>query len=58
MLLDRKWKRFTMQSKRSAIELALKMDMAKEYYERKCQQAALTKWANWVKIHKKTQAGR
>lgn len=55
---DRKWKRFTTQSKSDIIELALKMDMAKKHYERKCQLVALTKWSNWVKLHKKTQAGR
>ncbi|XP_031173797.1 dynein regulatory complex subunit 6 isoform X1 [Sander lucioperca] len=52
----RKWKRFTTQSKSDIIELALKMDMAKKHYERKCQLVALTKWSNWVKLHKKTQA--
>lgn len=47
-----------MQSKRGTIELAVKMDMTKKHYERKCQWVALTKWSNWVKIQKKTQAGR
>ncbi|XP_034735797.1 dynein regulatory complex subunit 6 isoform X2 [Etheostoma cragini] len=51
----RKWKRFTTQSKSDIIELALKMDMAKKHYERKCQLVAFTKWSNWVKLHKKTQ---
>nr|XP_046250511.1 dynein regulatory complex subunit 6 isoform X3 [Scatophagus argus] len=52
----RKWKRFTVQHKRGKTELALKMDLTKRHYERKCQQVALTKWSNWVKMHKKTQA--
>ncbi|XP_045892771.1 dynein regulatory complex subunit 6 isoform X1 [Micropterus dolomieu] len=52
----RNWKRFTTQSKRGTIELALKMDMTKKHYERKCQRVAFTKWSNWVKLHKKTQA--
>uniref|UniRef100_A0A8P4GBS6 F-box domain-containing protein n=1 Tax=Dicentrarchus labrax TaxID=13489 RepID=A0A8P4GBS6_DICLA len=52
----RKWKRFTTQRKRSAIELTLKMNLAKKHYERKCQWLALTKWSNWVKMHKKKQA--
>ncbi|KAA8590242.1 hypothetical protein FQN60_014176 [Etheostoma spectabile] len=52
----RKWKRFTTQSKSEIIELTLKMDMAKKHHERKCQLVALTKWSNWVKLHKKTQA--
>ncbi|XP_059191180.1 F-box and leucine-rich repeat protein 13 isoform X2 [Centropristis striata] len=52
----RRWRRFTLQSKRDTIELALKMDMTKKHYERKCQQAALTKWLKWVKLHKETQA--
>ncbi|XP_068458563.1 F-box and leucine-rich repeat protein 13 [Clinocottus analis] len=52
-----KWNRFATQSKRSTTELALKMDMAKKHYERKCQLVALTKWSNCVKLHKKTQAG-
>ncbi|XP_042351851.1 dynein regulatory complex subunit 6 [Plectropomus leopardus] len=52
----RKWKRFSTQSKRDTIELALKMDAAKKYYERKCQQAAFTKWTNCVELHKKTRA--
>ncbi|XP_027128699.1 dynein regulatory complex subunit 6 isoform X1 [Larimichthys crocea] len=52
----RKWKRFTMQRKRDAIELALKMDLTKKHYERKCQQVALTKWSNWTKIQKTTRA--
>ncbi|XP_023284076.1 F-box/LRR-repeat protein 13 [Seriola lalandi dorsalis] len=52
----RKWKRFTMQSKRDTIELALQMDMTKKHFETKCQQVALTKWLNWVKLHKRTQA--
>ncbi|XP_071358182.1 F-box and leucine-rich repeat protein 13 isoform X2 [Trachinotus anak] len=52
----RKWKRFTTQSKRDTIELALKMDMTKKHFERKCQQIAFTKWLNRVKLHKKTQA--
>ncbi|XP_044049322.1 dynein regulatory complex subunit 6 isoform X1 [Siniperca chuatsi] len=52
----RKWKRFTTQSKRGTTELALKMDMTKKHYERKCQRVALTKWSNCVKLHKKTQA--
>ncbi|KAG7217379.1 hypothetical protein INR49_021546, partial [Caranx melampygus] len=51
----RKWKRFTVQSKRDTAELALKMDMSKKHFERKCQQVALTKWLNWVKSHKKTR---
>ncbi|KAM9352391.1 F-box and leucine-rich repeat protein 13 [Symphorus nematophorus] len=54
--VDWKWKRFTMQSKRNTIELALKMDLTEKHYERKCQRAALTRWSNWVKKHKKTQA--
>nr|XP_020469743.1 F-box/LRR-repeat protein 13 isoform X2 [Monopterus albus] len=52
----RKWKSFTMQNKEDALDLALKMDMAKKHFEMKCQQAALTKWLNWVELHKKTQA--
>ncbi|KAM7414375.1 hypothetical protein PAMA_019273 [Pampus argenteus] len=51
-----RWKRYTTQSKRDTIELVLKMDMTKQHFERKCHQAALTKWLNWVKLHKKTQA--
>ncbi|XP_067445561.1 F-box and leucine-rich repeat protein 13 isoform X1 [Thunnus thynnus] len=51
----RRWKRFAAQSKRDTKELALKMDMTKKHFERKCQQAALTKWLNWVKLHKKAQ---
>ncbi|GLD60273.1 F-box/LRR-repeat protein 13 [Lates japonicus] len=52
----RKWKRFTAQSKRDTVELALKMDMTKRHFERKCQRVALTKWLNWAKLHKKKQA--
>ncbi|XP_029137274.2 F-box and leucine-rich repeat protein 13 [Labrus bergylta] len=32
------------------------MDLTKERCVRRCQQAALTKWSNWVKLHKKTRA--
>ncbi|XP_070686646.1 F-box and leucine-rich repeat protein 13 [Pempheris klunzingeri] len=52
----RKWKWFTTHSKRDTVELALKMDISKKHYERKCQQTAITKWSNWVKLHKKAQA--
>ena len=55
---DRKWKRFTTQSKRDTVELALKIDMAEKHFEMKCMLVALTKWSNWVKLHKKAQAGR
>ena len=54
----RKWKSYTTQSKRDTEELALKMDMTKKHFERKCKQAALTKWSSWVKLYKKIQAGR
>ena len=49
---------FTTQSKRDTVELALKMDMAEKHFEMKCMLVALTKWSNWVKLHKKAQAGR
>ncbi|XP_053175910.1 dynein regulatory complex subunit 6 [Scomber japonicus] len=52
----RKWKSYTTQSKRDTEELALKMDMTKKHFERKCKQAALTKWSSWVKLYKKIQA--
>ncbi|XP_026222019.1 dynein regulatory complex subunit 6 [Anabas testudineus] len=52
----RKWKMFTVQSKRDTIELALKMDMTKKHFETKCQRVALAKWLNWVKLHRKTQS--
>ncbi|XP_073328848.1 F-box and leucine-rich repeat protein 13 isoform X2 [Pagrus major] len=32
------------------------MDLTRKHYERKCQRVALTKWSNWVKMHKKAQA--
>ncbi|XP_029378283.1 dynein regulatory complex subunit 6 [Echeneis naucrates] len=53
--VDWKWKRFTAKSKRDTTELALKMDMTKKHFETKCQQSALNKWFNWVKLRKKTQ---
>lgn len=56
--VHRKWKRFTAQSKRDTVELALKMDETKRHFERKCQRVALTKWLNWAKLRKKKQAGR
>ncbi|XP_078024112.1 F-box and leucine-rich repeat protein 13 [Epinephelus lanceolatus] len=52
----RKWKRFTIQSKRDAIELLVKMNMAKKHYDRKCQQVAFTKWTKRVELHKKKKA--
>ncbi|XP_047452803.1 dynein regulatory complex subunit 6 [Mugil cephalus] len=52
----RKWKRFIVQSKRDAMELAQKMDVAKKHFERTCQRVALTRWLKWVKLHKKTKA--
>ncbi|XP_037307791.2 F-box and leucine-rich repeat protein 13 [Pungitius pungitius] len=50
----RRWKRFTTQRK-SRTEQALKMDTAKQHYERRCQRVALTKWSNCVGLPKKTQ---
>ncbi|XP_035013314.2 dynein regulatory complex subunit 6 [Hippoglossus stenolepis] len=52
----RKWKSFTVQSKRDAAVLALKVDVRMKHFERSCQQAAVTQWFKWVKLHKKTQA--
>lgn len=40
------------------MELPQKMEQAKTYYDRKCQQDAFTKWVNWLKAHEKKQAGR
>ncbi|XP_041852573.1 dynein regulatory complex subunit 6 isoform X2 [Melanotaenia boesemani] len=52
----RKWKRFIMQSRRDNIELTLKMDMTEKYLEKKCQSIILTRWFNWLKLHKKKKA--
>ncbi|XP_036961774.1 dynein regulatory complex subunit 6 isoform X4 [Acanthopagrus latus] len=52
----RKWKRFTMQSKRGTVELALKMDLTKKHFETKLQRVALVRWSNWVEMQKKAKA--
>ncbi|XP_035497274.2 dynein regulatory complex subunit 6 isoform X2 [Scophthalmus maximus] len=52
----RHWKSFTSESKRDARESAMKVDKTKKHLDWKCQQVAVTKWVNWVKLHKKTNA--
>ncbi|KAM9753577.1 F-box and leucine-rich repeat protein 13 [Menidia menidia] len=52
----RKWKRFITQSRRETTEMALKMDMTKRHFERKCQHTAFIKWWNWVKLCKTRKA--
>lgn len=56
--VHRHWKSFTSESKRDARESAMKVDKTKKHLDWKCQQVAVTKWVNWVKLHKKTNAGR
>ncbi|XP_071393804.1 F-box and leucine-rich repeat protein 13 [Centroberyx affinis] len=53
--IDWRWKRFISKRKSDAVELELKMDIAKKHYERKRQGVALAKWLSWVKFRKKTQ---
>lgn len=55
---DRRWKRFIAKRKTDAIELNVKMEIAKRHYDRKCQRMAFAKWVSWIKFHKKRQAGR
>ncbi|XP_053282386.1 dynein regulatory complex subunit 6 [Pleuronectes platessa] len=52
----RKWKSFTVQSKRDTAVVSLKIDVRMKQSERRCQQATLTKWLKWVELHKMTQA--
>lgn len=40
------------------MELPQKMEQAKTYCDRKCQQDAFTNWVNWVEALRKKQAGR
>lgn len=54
----RKWKEFAVRAKQGALVLLFKVNKAKRLNERKRLQGAVAAWCSWVKVQKKTQAGR